>query len=216
MIKNIIFLFVCLIAIISAGCGRKDKNIITFSVGGAPNEIAVWEKLAVKFEAQSGIKVNVLRQPTDTDQRRQGLITPLKSREEDPDVFLMDVAWLAQFAASGWLEPLEGYSRELGIDPGVFFDRVINLADKYENELVAFPVYIDGGLLYYNKDILFKRGYKNPPKTWDELLKYSLKIQEYERRRNPNFYSFVWQGAQYEGLICNFLEFAGSNGGGIV
>jgi multiple sugar transport system substrate-binding protein len=36
------------------------------------------------------------------------------------------------------------------------------------------------------------------------------------RKTNPGFYGFVWQGAQYEGLICDFMEFSGSNGGFIL
>jgi len=33
------------------------------------------------------------------------------------------------------------------------------------------------------------------------------------RAEQPGFFGFVWQGAQYEGLICTFLEFAGKEGG---
>lgn len=198
------------------GCARKEKNIICFAVGGAPNEIELWEEIVKEFELQSGVKVKILRQPTDTDQRRQGLVVPLKSKKKDPDVFLMDVAWIAQFAASGWLEPFDSYVKEDNLNLEVFFSKVVNLADKYNGELIALPVYVDGGLLYYRKDLLKKYGYDKPPQTWEELLKYSLKIQENERKFNPNFYGFVWQAAQYEGLICNFLEFAGSNNGGVV
>jgi multiple sugar transport system substrate-binding protein len=43
----------------------------------------------------------------DTGLHRQSLIVPLSTRKTDPDVFLMDVAWLAQFAASRWLTPLD-------------------------------------------------------------------------------------------------------------
>jgi multiple sugar transport system substrate-binding protein len=39
--------------------------------------------------------------------------------------------------------------------------------------------------------------------------------QEGERRRDPSFYGYVWQGAQYEGLVCDFLEAAASAGGGL-
>jgi multiple sugar transport system substrate-binding protein len=46
-------------------------------------------------------------------------------------------------------------------------------------------------------------------------VEYAEKVQQQTRKTLPNFYGFVWQGAQYEGLICNFMEFAGSNGGGI-
>jgi len=211
----IILILLCFVFFI-LNCARKEKNIICFSVGGAPNEIEVWEEIVKEFELQSGIKVKILRQPTDTDQRRQGLVVPLKSKKKDPDVFLMDVAWIAQFAASGWVEPLDSYIKEDNLNLEVFFSKVVNLADKYNDKLIALPVYVDGGLLYYRKDLLKKYGYDRPPQTWKELLDYSLKIQENERKSNPNFYSFVWQGAQYEGLICNFLEFAGSNNGGVV
>ena len=79
---------------------------VTFAVGGAPAEFDHWERVAREFEGEDGIRVELLRQPTDTGLRRQMLTVPLQARVPSPDVFLMDVAWLARFAASGWLEPL--------------------------------------------------------------------------------------------------------------
>jgi len=204
------------VMILLIGCGEKGEKVVTFAVGGAPAELDFWETLIQEFENESGTRVRMLRQPTDTDQRRQGLVIPMKSRKKDPDIFLMDVAWLAQFAASGWLEELDTYIEKERIDLGSFFSKVVNLADKYEGMLVALPVYVDGGLLYYRKDLLKKHGINGPPRTWDRLLDHSVKVQKAIRAKNPQFYGFVWQGAQYEGLVCNFIEFAGSNGGGIL
>jgi multiple sugar transport system substrate-binding protein len=199
----------------SQGCSRTDENSITFAVGGAPAELDFWEVLIEEFEAETGADVQLLRQPTDTDQRRQSLVISMKSRRSDPDLFLMDVAWLAQFAASDWLEPFDRYVTDSGLDLDVFFGRVVDMADRYEGRLVALPVYVDGGLLYYREDLLERYGITKPPETWGELVEHCLRVQREERRRNPHFYGFVWQGAQYEGLVCNFLEFAVSNGGGI-
>ncbi|NIO16941.1 MAG: extracellular solute-binding protein [Deltaproteobacteria bacterium] len=196
------------------GCAGGKRGKLTIAFGGAPKEIEFWVKIIDDFEKKTGIGVQLLRQPTDTDQRRQGLLVPLKSRKADPDVFLMDVAWISQFAGSNWLEPLDDIAGQIGA--GVFFERVLALADTYGGSVLALPVYVDGGLLYYRKDLLAKYGYEGPPETWRELVAMATEIQAGQRRKNRAFYGFVWQGAQYEGLICNFLEFSASNGGGII
>ncbi|HVP58186.1 MAG TPA: ABC transporter substrate-binding protein, partial [bacterium] len=74
----------------------------------------------------------------------------------------------------------------------------------------------DAGLLYYRSDLLKKYGYTGAPETWPELVEMAGRIQDAERRTNPGFWGFVWQGAQYEGLVCDFLEFALSYGGALV
>jgi multiple sugar transport system substrate-binding protein len=219
MLKRWLELATICALLIAMGCSRQRSDVVTLAVGGAPAELDFWEVLIEKFEKTHGIQVDILRQPTDTDQRRQGLVISLKSRKDDPDVMLMDVAWVAQFAASGWLEnlvPDRQQSDASDADTSVFFESVLKLADIYEGEVIALPVYVDGGLLYYRKDLLDARGIDGPPETWQQLVEYSLNVEEHVRSEDPEFYGFVWQGAQYEGLICNFIEFAGSNGGGII
>ncbi len=206
-----IFLFFLFLLV---GCSSKKESKLTFMVGGAPNELVFWEEIAKEFENKTGIEVEILRQPADTEQRRQTLVIALSSKAKDPDVFLMDVVWIPQFSASGWLEPLDSYLKKGSLSEEVFFKNVIESIDKYNGKTIALPVYIDGGILYYRKDLLKKLGIKKPPSTWDELVKYSIKAQKIFRKDYPNFYGFIWQGAQYEGLICNFLEVASSNNGG--
>lgn len=211
-------LFVCLClfaAVWLARCTSDSPDTVSFAVGGAPSEIAFWEKLVVQFTEETGIDVSLVRQPTDTDQRRQSLVTALRSKKRNPDVFLMDVAWVPQFAASGWLSPLSELISSLPNGAGPFFSRIIEQADTYNDTLIALPVYVDGGVLYYRTDLLDKYGIDAPPRTWAQLREYSLTVMEGERADNPRFYGFVWQGAQYEGLVCTFLEFAASNGGGL-
>jgi len=209
----ILALLAAWLPIATLGNARAEGKTITFAVGGASAEFDFWERLVRDFTAETGIGVELLRQPTDTGLRRQGLVVALKSRKSDPDVFLMDVAWLAQFAASRWLAPLDPLFTAGGCgDRKAFFPRIMELADTYEGNLVALPVYVDGGVLYYRSDLLKKYGL-GPPRTLEELLRYAKRVQQGERRENPGFFAFVWQGAQYEGLVCDFLEFAGKNGG---
>jgi multiple sugar transport system substrate-binding protein len=205
----------CLIlGMLLGGCG-KEESPLTFAVGGAPSEVDYWEQLIHEFEAQRGIRVKILRQPTDTDLRRQSLFTPLQAKKKDPDVFLMDVIWVAQFAASGWLAPLDPYLGENFSGAKILFQPVSEQTDRYRGQWIALPIYVDCGILYFRKDLLARYGC-DPPETWEGLLRCAKFVQEEERKKNPLFYGFVWQGSQYEGLVCNFLEFISSNGGGIL
>ncbi|MCK4936647.1 MAG: ABC transporter substrate-binding protein [Elusimicrobiales bacterium] len=208
-----IFKFSLILLFAFTACAKKTPELV-FSVGGAPNELDFWEEIISDFEKEKGIKVRILRQPTDSDQRRQGILIPMKAKIENPDIFLMDIAWIPQFAASNWLLPLDEYVQRDKYSLKPFWKNILDLSDTYKNNIVALPVYIDAGVLYYRKDLLKKYGFQNPPSTWSEFLKISKKIQKAEREKNSSFFAFVWQGAQYEGLICNFLEFASLDGGG--
>jgi multiple sugar transport system substrate-binding protein len=208
--------------VLSLGClavtsyCTREPGKVTLMIGGAPAELDYWENIILDFTEETGIVVTLTRQPADTDQRRQNLVFPLEAGEDDPDAFLMDIIWIGQFAASDWLEPLNTYITEDDFDLSAFFGGIIDFADRYEDRIVALPVYVDAGLLYYRTDLLERYGYDQPPDTWGELVEMSIKIQDGERKANPDFWAFVWQGAQYEGLICTFLEFAASRGGSFV
>lgn len=203
--KNFVLI---LLTFLLFGCQTNNKNL-TFMVGGNPNEIEYLQKIIKEFENNYKIKVNLIKQPIDTDSRKAGLIKELSQKKSDPDVMLLDVAWIGLFASKGWLEPLN--RNEINLSD--FFVGIIKLADTYNGQIIGLPLYIDGGMLYYREDLLKKYGFKNPPKTWNELIKIAKYIQEKERLNNPNFYGFVWQGAKYEGLICNVLEYFYSSGG---
>jgi trehalose/maltose transport system substrate-binding protein len=71
-------------------------------------------------------------------------------------------------------------------------------------------------LLYYRTDLLEKYGYKEPPKTWEELTEMAKKIQEGERKDKPDFQGFVFQGKASESVTCNAIEWVYSYGGGTI
>ena len=214
-LTGIVSILVLAALVLTLSCAPQEGEV-TLMLGGAPAELDYWEELIAEFTATTGTPVELMRQPADTDQRRQGLLVPLKAGQSDPDVFLMDIIWIGQFAASDWLEPLDTFIEGDGFDLTPFFGDIIDLADKYAGRTVAMPVYIDAGLLYFRSDLLTEYGYDRPPDTWADLLEISLEVQAGERKRNPAFWGFLWQGAQYEGLVCTFLEFALSNGGLLV
>lgn len=189
-------------------CVQDSK--FTIMLGGAPNEIAFWNQVIQQYQEEYGIKLEIMRQSTDTDQRKQGIIFAMRGRIADPDIMLLDVAWIGQIAYSDWLLSLNEYT----IPVEHFYPHIIQNVDTYQGRLLAIPFNVDGGMLYYRKDLIERYGYTNPPSTWKNLLEMALHIQGEEKKSNPDFWGFVWQGAQYEGLVCNALEVFTSAGGG--
>jgi len=208
--------FLTLVLLLSACDLSHDERRLTFWVGGAPQEVDYWEVLVDEYERRTGTQVEVIRQPAATEQRKQGLVIALEARQPDPDVFLMDIIWIPQFVRSDWLEILDDYLQRGSLQPVEFFERVIESVDRHDQRYFALPAFLDVGVLYYRGDLLQRHGFDGPPATWGDLLQQARRIQTAERARNANFHGFVWQGAQYEGLVCTFLEFVATHGGGIL
>jgi multiple sugar transport system substrate-binding protein len=133
----------------------------------------------------------------------------LEGGTKDFDVFSMDVIWVQEFARAGWLKPLDHIFP--ADERGEYFAGPVD-AVTYDGSAYAVPWYIDAGLLYYRKDLLDKYGF-SPPRTWDELIQTAKLVTVAEP---PGLYGFIWQGKQYEGLVCNVLEYIWSNGGEIL
>jgi multiple sugar transport system substrate-binding protein len=120
----------------------------------------------------------------------------------------MDVIWVPEFARAGWIKELNHLLPKEEREK--FFPGPME-AVQFQEGIYAIPWYIDAGLLYYRKDLLEKYGFP-PPRTWPELVRAAQAVVGKEK----GVYGFLWQGKQYEGLICNVLEYFGSNGGRVL
>ena len=96
------------------------------------------------------------------------------------------------------------------------FPALIENNTTLDGELLAIPWFTDVGLLYYRTDLLDKYGFDGPPETWTELEEIAQTIQEGERSENSeeDFWGFIFQGGEYEGLTVDALEWFASNDGG--
>src|SRR5262249_26253981 len=87
-------------------------------------------------------------------------------------------------------------------------------AATYGGTKYAVPLHADQGLLYYRSDMVKP---KEVPRTWEGLAKMARKLMARKPQERERFeYGFVWQGAQYEGLICNWLEMVSAAGGQVL
>ncbi len=172
-----------------------------------------WDEAIRLFErAHPHIRVTRDIAPHSSTAYHDLLAQKLKNRDDSLDLFLMDVIWPAEFASAGWALPLDEY-----FPPGEreqFVPATI-AAGLYEHRIYGVPSRIDGGMLYYRKDLLDKYGL-SPPATWDELVRQAHTILEGERAAHPLLRGYSGQFQQYEGLVCNMLEFVGSHNGALL
>jgi trehalose/maltose transport system substrate-binding protein len=168
----------------------------------------VWNQGIADFERQNpGVKVISDIGPQSSTQLHDLLTQKLKNRDSHLDVFVMDVIWPAEFASAGWALPLDRYFT--ASEQKRFLDAPI-AANRYSGAIFGVPLFIDAGVLYYRKDLLTKY-HVAPPRTWAELVGASKKILA--AANDPQLVGYSGQFKQYEGLICNMMEFILGNGG---
>lgn len=198
------------------GCERshraaQDAGTVTvvFKHGKIAGDPELFQELLRRFEREHpGIRVRDETLPASTDEQHQYYVINLEGKSRDFDVLSMDVIWVPEFARAGWLRDVSrllGPEEENAFFPGPM--RAVTMNDS----IYAIPWYIDAGVLYYRKDLLKKYG-RPVPKTWSELVITAQEIT----RKETGLYGFIWQGKQYEGLVCNVLEYIWSNGGDVL
>jgi multiple sugar transport system substrate-binding protein len=182
-------------------------NTLILSKG--PDDSGVLQKVVDQFNKEGHpFKVAWQVMSADTGQYFDKMRTEFQVGGGDIDVIGADIIWPGQFAANGWIEDLsELFDEEMQSD---FLGATIETS-SYKGKVYGVPWYSDAGLLYYRKDLLDKAGLK-PPKTWDEMIDQCKKVQGQEGIP----YGFTFQGAEYEGGVCNQSEYIWNAGGDIL
>jgi multiple sugar transport system substrate-binding protein len=192
-----------------AGCQARDardgSRAVVFrhpKLFGNPEPFAA---LVAGFERATGIAVRRSPLPAASDEQHLFYAINFQARSQDFDVVALDTIWTAEFAQAGWLRDLTHLlppDERADLFPGPLDSAL------WRGRVHALPWFADVGLLYYRSDLLARRGLA-PPRTWDELVAAAGALQR--ERASPH--GFVWQGKQYEGLVCDALEFVWSHGG---
>jgi multiple sugar transport system substrate-binding protein len=202
-----------LLGLFAAGCAHyrtprpNEPVTLVFKHAKHPRYTAL-SQLIRQFETENpAIRVREEILPSSTDEQHQFYVINLAAHAEDFDVLDMDIIWVPEFARAGWLSPLNPSVTAAELVP---LNQAALRADWLSGRLYAVPWFVDAGVLYYRKDLLAKYGLE-PPRTYPELLETTRTVLGGEH--DIRLLGFVWQGMQYEGLVCTALEFIRGNGG---
>jgi len=190
-----------LLAAAAACAAPGAEDALTFSGSAVGAEADVIRRQLARFgERYPGVRVELRATPDAADQRRQLYVQWLNARAPEPDVLQLDVIWTAEFAAAGWILPLEL------ADAGDFLPAAVAAA-RWRGTLYAAPWFVDLGLLYRRTDLA-----ADAPRSLTDLRDAARRAVQTGAAR----FGLVWQGARYEGLVTVFLEHLGAFGGGIL
>ncbi|PTY78977.1 ABC transporter substrate-binding protein [Heyndrickxia sporothermodurans] len=163
-------------------------------------------KIVEAFEkAHPNIKVKFDEKPADSGQQHDAYITAFNGKSSEIDVFDMDVVWPAEFAQADYVLPLDRFIQQDGIDLNEYNQGALSAA-QFNGKQWALPKFIDAGLLFYRTDLVKK---DEVPKTWDELLASAKE----KKGKGGTKFGYIMQAKQYEGLVCNAIEFVAAYGG---
>jgi multiple sugar transport system substrate-binding protein len=187
-----------------APAAKTGETVLTFSGSALGAEGTLVQKQLKRFmQLNPGIRVELQRTPDDANQRHQLYVQWLNARVGNPSILQLDVVWTPEFAAAGWVLPLDPY----GPPRSEFFPATV-IANTWAGKLYALPWFADVGLLYRRTDLV-----PNEPKTLEEMV---AQAQAAMAKRGGPRYGIVSQGARYEGLITGFVEYLGAFGGRII
>jgi len=184
----------------AAGQNTSGRGPITY-VQGKDNNNVVRPTIDKWNADHPNEKVTFKEQSDSADAQHDDLVQHFQAKDANYDVVDVDVVWTAEFAAKGWLQPLEG---QFALDTSKLLPATVKTG-TYNGKLYAAPQSSDGGLLYYRKDLV-----PTPPKTWDEMM------SDCSIAKQNNMDCYAGQFAKYEGLTVNAAEAINTAGGVIV
>ena len=186
------------------GGGGADEGEMTWAIGGADAQPGgAHQQVADLWNEQNPdnqVSIDVL--PEAADEQRQQQSLELNAEGTGFDILGIDVIWTGEYSENGWLESLEDVRGEL---EGASLEGAFESA-QWGGELWAAPYNSNAGFLYYRTDLV-----DTPPTTWEELKEVGMEVAEEE-----GIAPFVAQGAQYEGMVVNYLEYFWSDGGDLL
>ncbi|MDR7870371.1 MAG: extracellular solute-binding protein [Tissierellaceae bacterium] len=184
-----------------------EKTLLNFAVQA--DSTPALDKLVEAFNAQSELyEVKATIMTNDSGQMHDQLLNSLSSKSGEYDVISMDVVWAGEFAAAGYLEPIDQLLMDKGWKPTDFNAGSMD-SGKYKGKNYVLPYFPDLGFIYYRKDIVSAEDaaiLESGNYTFDDLIAMGEKYKGEQETK----YAFVYQSKQYEGLTCNLNEFTGN------
>ena len=136
----------------AAAPAAAEKVVIKFAAQGDSTP-ATQESIDAFNKSQDKYTVEWVDMTNDSGAMKEQLITSMKAGSSDYDVLSMDVCWAGEFAAAGYIEPIDQLMKNDGIKASDFNAGSMS-AGTFNAKTYALPFFPDLGVLFFRSDIV--------------------------------------------------------------
>lgn len=139
-----------------------------------------WEQLI--RDAADGVPLNIVRAPRDALHR---VLSHAVAEGQAPDFAVFDHVWAPEFAAAGFLHPLEDLDADwVRREHDVDFLASLAAADRYQGQTFGVSAFAEVAGLWFSKRRLRALGL-DPPATWADLAAAARALGEAHPAASP-------------------------------
>ena len=153
-----------------------------------------WMAMFDQFTAKTGVTVHLDAVPWENLREKQTL--ELASGSGAYDVIYSHPSWYKQFAANGYLLPIDDYCTQA--DKDKFVPSLLGLFE-YNDKIYGLPDWITTIMIAYRTDLFEEKGV-DKPESWEEVLKLAELFTD-----GDNLYGIVFPAKNVASLAGTFL-----------
>ena len=214
--KKLIALLLALVMILSmTACGAKEeapaakagKTTINILMEDVPDTNHVLANLE-EFTKQTGITVNV--ESVNYSSMHEKILTQMLSNTNAYDVIVVDCYWVGEFAAAGWMAPLDEFITKSGFDTSVYVPSMMEMVGQVDGTTYMLPFYNYMLSLIYRTDVWEEYGMEIP----DNMEDYVAACKEITAKSGGAMAGAVMQGLRPDPIAmewCNYLFSCGGD-----
>ena len=144
---------------------EKPEKMVLMNAGSLSGDPGI-DSMRQEWGEQNGITIEVIEQAETNLFDKE--LAALSTGDPSIDIMAANERWVQDWAAAGWLEPLDDIMKDTipyytqGADVQLIYD------GKYYGAHGGNMVM----MMYYRSDLLKEFGRSEPPRTWDELIEF--------------------------------------------
>lgn len=187
----------------SSGNSEGEYDLTLYSINTADPEFDQWLS---NVEEGTGLKINVVAAPTDSDTRQQKITTILSTGDSSVDIIEINDEMSSAFKNSGWLEGLNDTVMTEDIVGNFAQGYVENMITDNNGNIIGVPGYTGYLAFWVNQEIMDEAGITSID-TKEDFMKYMEAVSDGDRYG----YGGSWEKTYAFNEIAQFVNMFGGD-----